>query len=338
MSTITNRPSAPQSRAGSAAASLLLVVTAVIWGAAFLAQKLGSDHLGPFAFTGARSFLGGLSLIVVLAAAERGSLRRALARATARPALVAGLSTGTALFIASAFQQVGIGYTTPGISGFLTSVYILFVPLLGLCLGQRPRASLWPAIAVALSGLHLICIRPGEAFGIGPGETLTLICAVCFAVQILVVAHFAPRTDTLAMSCVQFFTGAVLALPFLALPSESRMLHLANLRAAMPGILFCGVFSSGIAYTLQNVAQGKVPPAIAALIMSLESVFALLFGWLLRGDAQTPRQLLGCALVFVAVVLVQVVDVAFPRREPGAGAPGAGQEPRGGTATPDREP
>ena len=295
-------------------ASLLLVITAVIWGAAFLAQKIGSDHLGAFAFTGARSLLGGLSLIVVLTVNERGSLRRALARATARPAVVAGIASGTVLFVASAFQQFGIGYTTPGISGFLTSVYILFVPVLGLCLGQRPRAFLWPGVAVALCGLHLICIAPGEAFGVGPGEGLTLVCAVCFAVQILVVAHFAPRTDVLAMSCVQFFTGAVLALPFLALPPESALLHLANLKAAMPGIAFCGVFSSGIAYTLQNVAQGKVPPAIAALLMSLESVFALLFGWLLRGDTQTPRQLLGCALVFVAVVFVQLCDALLPAR------------------------
>ena len=309
-----NSQSAVARRHSRVVASLLLVVTAVIWGAAFLAQKLGSDHLGAFAFTGARSLLGGLSLIVVLAVSERGSLRRALSRATAHSALVAGFSTGTALFIATAFQQVGIGYTTPGISGFLTSIYILFVPLLGLCLGTAPRAYLWPGIAVALCGLGLICLTPGEAFGIGPGETLTLICAVCFAVQILLVAHYAPRTDVLAMSCVQFFTGALLSLPFLALPSERALLHAANVRAALPGIAFCGVFSSGVAYTLQNVAQGKVPPAVAALLMSLESVFALLFGWLLRGDAQTPRQLLGCALVFAAVVSVQLCDALLPTR------------------------
>ena len=148
-------------RRGGVAASLLLVVTAVIWGAAFLAQKLGADHLGAFAFTGARSFLGGLSLLVVLVAAERGSLRRAIARASARPALAAGGASGTALFIATMFQQLGIAHTTPGISGFLTSVYILFVPLLGLCRGHRPRAYLWPCVAVALCGLYLICLTPG---------------------------------------------------------------------------------------------------------------------------------------------------------------------------------
>ena len=314
---MAREPSA--TRRGGIAASLLLVVTAVIWGAAFLAQKFGSDHLGAFAFTGARSFLGGLSLLAVLAAAERGSLRRAVARATARPALVAGLATGTALFVATMFQQFGIAHTTPGISGFLTSIYILFVPLLGLCRGHRPRAYLWPCVAVALCGLRLICLAPGEVFGIGPGEALTLVCAVCFAVEILIVGHYAPRTDVLAMSCVQFFTGAALALPFLALPSESAQLHLANLRAALPGIVYCGVFSSGVAYTLQNFAQGRVPAAVAALLMSLESVFALLFGWLIRGDAQTPRQLLGCALVFAAVVLSQVCD-ALPCRKDGASA------------------
>ena len=307
----------PRPAGGQGGASLLLVITAIIWGAAFLAQKMGSDHLGAFAFTGARSLLGGLSLIVVLVVNERGALRRAFARATARPALVAGLASGTALFVASAFQQFGIGYTTPGISGFLTSIYILFVPLLGLAFGSRPRVFLWPAIAVALCGLRLICIAPGERFGIGRGEALTLVCAICFAVQILVVSHYAPRTDVLAMSCVQFFTGAALSLPFLAMPSERAFLHLSNVRAAMPGIAFCGVFSSGVAYTLQNVAQGRVPPAIAALLMSLEAVFALLFGWMVRGDTQTPRQLFGCALVFVAVVSVQLCDALLPARRNG---------------------
>lgn len=298
------------------AASLLLVLTSLIWGAAFLAQKLGADHLGPFTFTGARSLLGALSLLVVLTAREHGSLRRAVGRATARPALVAGAASGLALFVATCFQQFGIRDTTPGVSGFLTSVYILFVPLLGLLLGQRPPAVLWPCVATALCGLRLICIAPGEASAIGRGEALTLICALCFAVQILVVAHFAPRTDVLAMSCVQFLAGALLSLPMLALPSEHALLVAPALRAALPGILFCGILSSGVAYTLQNVAQGHVPPAVAALLMSLESVFALLFGWLLRGDAQTPRQLLGCALVFAAVVLPQIPAFRPLQRDP----------------------
>ena len=287
--------------------SLLLLVTAVIWGAAFLAQKLGSSHLGSFAFTGARSFLGGVSLLVVLAVAERGSFRRAWARATARPALRAGAACGTALFAATAFQQLGIAHTTPGVSAFLTAVYVLLVPVLGLFLGRRVPPLLWPGFAIALAGIYLICAA-GETIGLGRGEALTLVCAALFAVQILVVARFAAKTDVLAMSCVEFLAGAVLSLPFLLLPSERATLAAENLLAALPAVAFCGIFSSGVAYTLQNVAQGKVAPAVASILMSLESVFALLFGCLFLGETHTPRQLLGCAIVFAAVVWSQLAD------------------------------
>ena len=286
--------------------SLLLLITAVIWGAAFLAQKLGSSHLGGFAFTAARSLLGGLSLFVVLVASERGSVRRAFARATSRAAVAAGFACGAALFAATAFQQFGIEHTTPGVSAFLTATYVLLVPVLGLFLGRRVPPLLWPGLAVAMAGLYLICVT-GETLTLGRGEALSLVCAVLFAVQILTVAHYAPRTDVLAMSCVEFFAGALLGLPFLALPSERAMLCAAHLLAAAPAVLVCGVFSSGIAYTLQNVAQGRVPPAIASILMSLESVFALFFGHLFLGDAHSGRQLAGCALVFAAVVWSQVV-------------------------------
>ena len=293
-------------RAPALVPSLLLLLTAAIWGAAFLAQKLGAAHLGGFAFTAARSLLGGVSLFVVLVAAERGSVRRALARVASPRSLVAGLVCGAALFAASAFQQLGIEHTTPGVSAFLTAVYVLLVPVLGLFLGRRVPPLLWPGLAVALAGLYLICVS-GESLSVGRGEALTLACAALFAVQILAVAHYAPRTDVLAMSCSEFLTGAALGLPFLLLPSERAMLCAANLRAALPAIAFCGVFSSGIAYTLQNVAQGRVAPAVASLLMSLESVFALLFGRLFLGDAHTPRQLLGCALLFAAVLWSQLV-------------------------------
>lgn len=279
--------------------SLLLVLTALIWGAAFLAQKLGSDHLGPYAFTAARSFLGGLALLAVLA------MRRERRETRAR-AIRAGIIAGAALFIATVFQQVGIAHTTPGISGFLTAMYVLLVPVLGWFVGHKPGRYIWPGVLVALVGLYFICVN--GPFRIGRGETLTLVCAVCFAVQILTVAHFAPHVDVLTMSCAEFFTGAVMGLPFLFLPSERAMLSWESLRLALPSVAYCGVFSSGVAYTLQNVAQGKVAPALASILMSLESVFALLFGWWWLGYTQTPRQLVGCGLVFVAVVFTQVME------------------------------
>lgn len=282
--------------------SFLLVLTALIWGAAFLAQKLGADHIGPYAFIVGRSILGGLSLLLVLAFRRPANTP---AIPTARSVL-AGFWCGLALFVASLLQQVGIAYTTPGISGFLTANYVLLVPILGLFLGTRPRFYVWIGAALSLVGLYFICVD--GAIAIGKGEAYTLLCALGFAIQILVVAHFVQRCDVLVMSCAQFFTGALLGLPFLLLPSESTLLSSSSLRAALPGILFCGVFSSGIAYTLQNIAQGRVAPALASILMSLESVFALLFGWLIRHDVTTPRQLSGCALVFAAVILTQVCD------------------------------
>lgn len=282
--------------------SLLLVLTALIWGAAFLAQKLGSDHLGPYAFTAARSLLGGLALLAVLAL-RRGARPSREARARA---VRAGILAGAALFVATVFQQVGIAYTTPGVSGFLTATYVLLVPVLGWFVGHRPGRYIWPGVAVALAGLYLICVS--GPLRIGKGETLTLVCAVCFAVQILTVAHFAPHVDVLTMSCAEFFTGAALGLPFLLLPSERAMLSWESFRLALPSVAYCGVFSSGVAYTLQNVAQGKVAPAVASILMSLESVFALLFGWWWLDYTQTPRQLAGCGLVFAAVVFTQAMD------------------------------
>ncbi len=288
--------------------SLLLVFTAVIWGAAFLAQKSGSGHLGPFAFTGARSLLGAFSIAALVLALEKGSFGRLRERVLSRTSLVAGCASGAALFVATCFQQAGIQYTTPGVSGFLTSVYIVLVPVLGALAGRRPPLAVWPGVALAACGLWLICVQPGESVGLGRGEALTLVCAFCFALQILVVGRYAPKADALAMSCVQFLTGAALSLPFLALPEEAALLRPENFRAALSGILYCGVMSSGVAYTLQIYAQGKVAPSVAALLMSPESAFALLFGWLLRGDRQSPRQLLGCALVFAAVIVCQVVS------------------------------
>ena len=319
--------------------SLLLVVTAAIWGAAFLAQKLGADHLGPYTFTALRSLLGGLTLLAMLAV--RGILRRAgsprvrkseslrvrepgssevresgnlepeMPRPRLRDSAVGGFWCGLWLFAATILQQIGIHDTTPGVSGFLTANYVLLVPILGLFLGTRPGGHVWVAAVIAMAGLYLICVD--EQLSVGRGEAFTLACSLVFAVQILSVAHFASRCDVLVLSCAEFFTGAALGLPFLLLPSEAAHLSAASLRAAAPAIAFCGVFSSGVAYTLQNIAQGKVPPAIASILMSLESAFALLFGWLFLNESLPARRLLGCALVFAAVLLAQLCD-ALRRR------------------------
>ncbi len=290
----------------------ILFVTALIWGCAFLFQKLGGDHVGPFAFAVYRNILGGSFLLGVMA------FRRRLR--FSRMDLIGGTCCGVALWIPTMLQQIGIADTSPGTCAFLTANYALAVPILGLTLGKRPNGYVWPGVALALAGTFLICLKGAGEFALGRGEALTLLCAVFFAVQILVVDHFIRKVDVLALSSIQFFTGAILGAPFLLLPSEAAHVKVADIRAAFIAIAFCGFFSSGIAYTLQNVGQKLVAPAIAGIILSLESVFGVFFGWLAwtcgwmsTPEEMTPRRLIGYALVFVAILFTQILDARHSR-------------------------
>jgi len=289
----------------------LLLVTAVIWGAAFLAQKLGMDHVGPYCFTVVRNLLATVFLLGVIALRRKGDILGALSPRT----LLAGFWCGFALFVAMMLQQIGILYTKPGICAFLTVNYVLAVPLLGVFCRRMPRLYVWPGAALAVAGTYLICVAGGEAAGLGKGELLSILCAVGFGVQILVVDFWVakPGVDVLGLCAAQFFTGALLGLPFLLLPSERALLDVAHLRAGLGAILFCGILSSGVAYTLQNVGQKLVAPALAAILMSLESAFALLFGYLFLRETLTARQIAGCAIVFSAVILTQVCDAVRNR-------------------------
>lgn len=286
--------------------TLLLLVTALIWGVAFLAQKLGMDHIGPFLFTVLRNALGGLFVLGAIGC--RGRAAREAARAfPLRDSIVGGVCSGVALFAATIAQQIGIMTTTPGVAAFLTSTYVLLVPILGIFIGRRVPVYVWPGAAVAVGGLYLICMNgPVPA---GRGEALEALCAVLYAVQMLVVAHWAPKVDVLAFSATQFFTSAVIGLPFVALPSEAALCTRGALIGALPAVAFCGILSSGVAYTLQNVAQARTPAAVAGIVLSLESVFGALAGYVFLGDALSARQLLGCGLVFSAVVATQLFEI-----------------------------
>ena len=187
---------------------------------------------------------------------------------------------------------------------------MLLVPVFGLFVGRRASVSEWVALVPALVGTYLICVKAGERFAVGTGELLTLLCAALFAVEILVVDRFAPGTDTIALSIVMFATCGLCALPFLALPAEASRLTVESVTGALPALLFLGVCASGIGYTLQNVAQGmRTPPALAAIVMSLESVFGALFGWLFCNDVFSSRCLVGCALVFLAALGAELTHV-----------------------------
>ncbi len=280
--------------------TLLLLLTAFIWGTAFVAQSMGMDYIGPFTFNGVRSVIGGLVLLPVLAAMRKKS-RVENQLGTRRATWIGGLVCGVVLFAASSFQQFGLVYTTAGKAGFITALYIVLVPLVGLFLGRRPRPIVWMAVALAAVGLYLLCIR--ENFSIGTGDLLVLCCAFLFTAHILVIDYFSPRADCVMMSCIQFFVAGGLGLIAMLLfekPDISAIL------ACWGPILYAGVLSSGVAYTLQIVAQKNIDPAIASLLLSLEAVFGALGGWLILGESFTAQEFLGVALMFGAILLAQV--------------------------------
>lgn len=291
----------------------VLLLTALIWGAAFVAQKLGMDHVGPFAFTLYRNILAGLFLLGVLKLRDlRTGAGHFFSAHFGRKELRGGAWCGLALWIPSMLQQIGIQDTSPGTCAFLTANYALLVPVLGLFLGRRVRPHVWAGVLVAMVGTFLICLKSSGEFALGKGEALTLLCAFGYAIQIFVVDRHVPGSDVVGLSCVQFFIAAALGLPFLLLPSERALLDWNHVRLAIGAIAYCGILSSGVAYTLQNVGQKLVAPAIAALLLSLESVFGVFFGWLAGKEEMTARRLVGYALVFLAIAFTQILEARKP--------------------------
>lgn len=285
--------------------NLLLILTAMIWGAAFVAQSVGMDHVGPFTFLCTRSILGGVVLLPVLYFRDKKAKRDNPPSEERGSLVLGGILCGTALFVASAFQQIGIQETTAGKAGFLTAMYMILVPIVGLFFGQKPPKKTWGAVIVALIGMYLLCLWEGGFQNINRGDILELICALCFTGHILVIDHFSPRVDGVKMSCIQFFVCGILAGIFMLI-LETPTLD-AILSAGAP-ILYAGILSSGVGYTLQIVAQKDTDPTIASLLMSLESVFSLIFGWILLHEALSGIELLGCGLMFLAIIWVQLPE------------------------------
>lgn len=288
--------------------TLLLAFTALIWGMAFVAQSAGGA-LGPFTFLACRSWVGLAVLLPTLGffeAARRKAGRPAglpQTRAAKNALLAGGAACGTALCAASAAQQAAITLDpSTAKAGFITAMYVVLVPVFGRLLGCRCGAQVWLCVLVSVAGLYLLCMKNG--FGsIGPSDGLLLACAALFSVQILLINHFSPQVDGLWLSCMQFFVVAVQStVCMFALEQPSWEAIAAN---AVP-VLYCGVFSSGIAYTLQIIGQKDLDPAVASIVMCLESVFGALGGWLVLGQTLTLREGAGCALIFGAVVLAQL--------------------------------
>ncbi len=300
--------------------SLLLFLTAVIWGVAFVAQSAGMDYVGPFTYNGVRCILGGLVLmpcIMLLDRIQGSRSNRAREQAAGGDSLVVcsaqedkkerntllvgGMCCGLLLFTASSFQQFGIQYTTVGKAGFITAMYILLVPLLGLFVHKKVGMKVWIGVAFAVCGLYLLCM--GNGFSLKMGDALVMVCAVLFSLHILVIDYFSPKVDCVRMSCIQFWVCGILSL-LCSFLLESP--DLGSILAAWKPVCYGGIMSCGVAYTLQIVGQKGMNPTVASLILSLESVVSVVAGFLILHQTMSGRELLGCLSMVIAIVLAQL--------------------------------
>jgi len=295
--------------------SLLLLLGAAIWGAAFVAQRVGMDHMGPFTFNGIRMLLAGIVMIPVAAMTEKKALRESGAvLPSPGEQRKAGLLCGGLLFAASSLQQMGLVSTTAGKAGFITALYVVLVPLAAwLLFRKNPGSIIWLGVAMAVAALYLLCM-PAEGFELQTGDLLILGCAVCFTAQILCVDHYAPRVSGAALARDEFLVTGGLSL-VIALCTETVTPE--GIREALIPILYAGVLSGAVGYTLQIIGQRDTDPTVASLIMCLESVFAVLTGAVLLGEKMTVRETVGCVMMFSAVILAQLSPVISSIRRNG---------------------
>ena len=290
---------------------IFLTITAIIWGTSFVVQKVSLDYVGPFTFVALRFLLGALFLFPVALllnwikhkntapeAEGRGTGKEAF---LTKPTLLGGTACGLALFLAASFQQNGLIYTASGKAGFITGLYIVMVPLLGLLLRKKVRGLIWIGVALAIGGLYLLCVK--EGFTIGKGDLIVLTGALFWALHILIVDHFTATADCLKMSVIQIFVAGLLAsIPMLVLENPA-------ITAIMDGawtILYTAIAVTGIAYTLQIFGQRNTEPTVASIIMSLESVFAVISGMLILNEVLSVKEIIGCVLMFAAVITTQL--------------------------------
>lgn len=293
--------------------SFILLLTAAIWGVAFVSQSVGMDYVGPFTFNAIRSLIGAAVLvpcIFLLGKLQKGEERQNLHREEdKRTLLTGGVCCGVILAVASSLQQFGIQYTTVGKAGFITAMYIIMVPLFGIFLKKKVGPKVGISVVIAVAGLYLLCMT--ESLKPEAGDFLVFLCAVVFAFHIMAVDHFSPLVNGVKMSCIQFFVSGILCSIGMFLWEEPRI---PMILAAWKPLLYAGVLSCGAGYTLQIIGQKGMNPTVASLIMSLESVISVLAGFVLLGEVLSRRELFGCVLMFAAIVLAQLPDRKGIRR------------------------
>ncbi len=291
--------------------NLILLLTAFIWGLSFIAQSKGVEQVSAVAFNGIRSILGALVLIPVILWLDAGKKKKGHpVQGLDRTVLLGGVLCGTLLFAATALQTEGMVYTSPGKSGFITALYMVIVPIIGLFMGKKPRPVIAISVLIAVCGLYLMCIN--DTFTVNIGDVMTAICAVIFAGHILVIDYFSPKVDGVKLAFLQFLVCGVINLCWMlfdGVPSAESLMN------CWVSIAYSGCLSCGVAYTLQIVGQKYTDPTSASILMSLESVFATLatvvlisLGWELTGGALTLKEIAGCVLMFIAILLIQLPE------------------------------
>lgn len=282
--------------------SLILLITAIIWGSSFVSQKVGVETVGPMTFIGLRTLLGSIVLFPVILVIDKNKPAEKVMPFTNKTLLTGGLACGIFLCIASTLQTFGMKYIDAGKSGFLTSLYMIFVPIIGIFAGKKLSLKTVISVFLAIIGMYLLCMKNGFS-SIGIGDILVLLCAIFFSFHIMIIDHFSPKVDGVKLSCLQFFiAGAIASIGMLIIEKPT----LNDIIISIPPIAYSGIMSCGVAYTLQIIGQKYAEPTIATLIMSLESVFAALSGWLFLNEIMTTREFFGCAIVFLAVIYIQL--------------------------------
>lgn len=284
--------------------SLLLFLTAVIWGVAFVAQDVGMEYWSPFTFNGIRSLIGAAVLLPFIFIRDKAK-GEAACRWNNKTLIKGGVLCGLALCIATNFQQFGIQLSdeSAGKAGFITAFYIVLVPIAGIFIKKKCPPIAWIAAVIAAFGLYILCIPAGTVFTVEFADVLVFVCAIVFTVQILLVDNYSPKVDGVKLACIEFFTTGVISI-FCAFVTGG--FHIAIGMQAWIAILYAGVLSSGVAYTLQIVAQKNLNPTVASLIMSLEACVSVIAAWIILGDAMNERQILGCVIMFGAIILAQL--------------------------------
>ena len=287
------------------------ILAAFIWGTSFVSQDICADSMGAFTFNGTRYFIAVLSLLVVIAVMnttrkDRPQPTAEEKKASRKQLWLGGLCCGTALAIASNFQQAGlVAGTDAGKAGFITALYVVLVPLLGVFFGRRPGVKLGICACISLAGLYLLCLAGHDTLTLTGGEWMLLLCSLLFAFQIMLVDHYSPRLDGVQLSFAEFFATAVLSTIFMFVFETPTF---AQIQGAAVSIAYCGILSSGVAYTLQIVGQKELDPTIASMAMCMESVFSALAGWLILGQTLSGVELAGCALMFAAIIGAQIPE------------------------------